>query len=385
MKRIRFFALILSPCSVSAAWGQQKATTCVDNWNQFGRDNMQRWNPCETVLNIGNVGNLQLKWEFTTHNPITASPAVENGAIYINSWDGHLYALNAKTGAQIWSYSSEYAYLSSPAVANGLVYTGSLNGDVYALDTSTGAQVWSYGTTDRMNGGLAVADGTVYAGAGEPDYYYVALDATTGALQWKFDAGGGTGQTPSVVGGRAYISDEYTLSTLDAYTGAVLWTHNFGDVVTQAAVADGAVFLGADTTVYALNAATGAVLWSYNTSPYVATSMPAVADGVVFVGTAGVYGSSWLYALSASTGAVMWSHETCDEGFNAPAVANGVVYAISSYCADEVALDAATGAVLWSRTPGILNTSVSPVVTHGMVYFGDGTHIYAFGLPSKKK
>ncbi|MGC1296454.1 MAG: hypothetical protein WA869_15580, partial [Alloacidobacterium sp.] len=35
------------------------------DWTQFHRDNMQRWNPYETVLGINNVGSLQLKWKAT--------------------------------------------------------------------------------------------------------------------------------------------------------------------------------------------------------------------------------------------------------------------------------------------------------------------------------
>jgi glucose dehydrogenase len=32
------------------------------DWTQFLRDNMQRWNPYETVLGVNNVGSLVLKW-----------------------------------------------------------------------------------------------------------------------------------------------------------------------------------------------------------------------------------------------------------------------------------------------------------------------------------
>ncbi|MGC1299609.1 MAG: hypothetical protein WA869_31665, partial [Alloacidobacterium sp.] len=35
------------------------------DWTEFHRDNMQRWNPYETVLGINNVGSLQLKWKAT--------------------------------------------------------------------------------------------------------------------------------------------------------------------------------------------------------------------------------------------------------------------------------------------------------------------------------
>jgi outer membrane protein assembly factor BamB len=80
------------------------------DWTQFHRDNMQRWNPYETVLGVNNVGGLQIKWK----NPIglylnlvrVSSPAVANGLVYFGSDDGVVYALNASTGAKLWSYST---------------------------------------------------------------------------------------------------------------------------------------------------------------------------------------------------------------------------------------------------------------------------------------
>ena len=58
MKRISILVLILCACFVSVAWGQQPAGKCINNWSEFHRTNMKRWNPCEKVLNVHNVGNL---------------------------------------------------------------------------------------------------------------------------------------------------------------------------------------------------------------------------------------------------------------------------------------------------------------------------------------
>jgi PQQ-like domain len=48
---------------------------------------MERWNPCEKVFNIHNVGNLTLKWSYTIGNQMDSSPAVANGVVYVGSWD----------------------------------------------------------------------------------------------------------------------------------------------------------------------------------------------------------------------------------------------------------------------------------------------------------
>jgi hypothetical protein len=61
MKRISIVVLLLCECLVSVAWGQQPAHR--GDWTEFLRTNMQRSNPHEHVLNVNNVGSLQVKVE----------------------------------------------------------------------------------------------------------------------------------------------------------------------------------------------------------------------------------------------------------------------------------------------------------------------------------
>jgi uncharacterized repeat protein (TIGR01451 family) len=112
-------------------------------------------------------------------------------------------------------------------------------------------------------------------------------------------------------------------------------------------------------------------------------SSPAVANGVVYVGSTAIidhsaYGE--LYALNATTGAELWTYTTpAGSGLGSPAVANGVVY-IASSPDTMYALNASTGAKLWSfATEGETGTS-SPAVVDGVVYVGAGDNVFAFGL-----
>lgn len=100
---------------------------------------------------------------------LLSSPAVTNGVVYAGSYDGNLYALDAKTGEKLWSYPAGGFVISSPAVANGVVYIASDVAILYALDARTGAKLW-----DETSLGIgafaspAVADGMVYL----PAYNY---------------------------------------------------------------------------------------------------------------------------------------------------------------------------------------------------------------------
>ena len=176
---------------------------------------------------------------------------------------------------------------------------------------------------------------------------------------------------PSHTGFNPY---EFVLSPSRVGNLALDWKYTTGDVIEHSspAVANGVVYVGSfDFNVYALNASSGVKLWSYTTGNKVESS-PTVASGVVYVG-------SWdnnVYALNASTGAKLWSYATGGPVYSSPAVANGVVY-VGSGDNNVYALNASTGAKLWSYTTGSTVYS-SPAVADGVVYVGSfGGNVYA--------
>ncbi|GAJ14434.1 unnamed protein product, partial [marine sediment metagenome] len=105
--------------------------------------------------------------------------------------------------------------------------------------------------------------------------------------------------------------------------GTRIWNYTTGSAVASSpAVADGIVYVGSnDNNIYALDAAMGTVVWNYTTGGDVVSS-PAVADGVVFVGS---YDKK-MYALNATSGAHLWSYTTLDKVISSPAVADGTIY-----------------------------------------------------------
>jgi uncharacterized repeat protein (TIGR01451 family) len=358
-------------------------TASPGDWTQFLRDNMQRWNPYEKVLGAGNVGNLKLKWKTALTCQSTtihlSSPAVVNGVVYFGCGNS-LYALNASTGARLWSYATGGAVNSSPAVANGVVYFSSDN--LYALNASTGAKLWSFAASRETS--PTVANGVVYFGG---DFLY-ALNATTGALLWEFADFPNPAPfpltSPAVANGAAYFGSYQDLLFwgLNASTGDGLWTYYLGSSVSGTpVVANGTVyFIG--NGLSALNASTGAVLWSSYTGSHFLDSSPAVANGVVYDGSA----NGSLHALNANTGTPLWTFYGESGVPTSPAVANGIVY-----IADEngivYALNAGNGAQLWSYATGITGAATSsPAIVNGVLYILAGDYasgkssIYAFSV-----
>ncbi|MDD1719977.1 MAG: PQQ-binding-like beta-propeller repeat protein [Methanoregulaceae archaeon] len=336
-----------------------------------------------------------LLWNYTTGGPVSSSPAVVDGVVYIGSQDSHLYALNASTGAFLWKYNTteRMDYVSSsPALADGIVYIGGMRNKIHAINASTGALLWKYYVDDQtttrssISSSPAVSEGIVYIGNQDGNVY--AFDAAGGDLIWNYTISLPEGydrdifSSPAVADGIVFIRSYYgTLHALDAWNGASIWSYASGsNIFSSPAVANGVVYFGSsDNNTYALDEFTGALLWKTITDTSVRSyrssySSPAVANGVVYIGSP----DNNTYALDASTGALLWTFTTGNSVSSSPAVADGVVY-IGSWDNNTYALDASTGALLWDYTTGNRVLS-SPAVADGIVYFGSNDrNVYAIG------
>jgi outer membrane protein assembly factor BamB len=264
-----------------------------------------------------------------------------------------------------WIYTTGGAVISSPAVVNGIVYFGSNDANVYAVNASTGALVWKYATGNAISfSSPAVINGVVYVGSLDNSVY--AINASTGVLVWKYTTGGPVNSSPAVANGTVYIgSEDGSIYALNASTGALSWKYTTGAAIyaSSPTVANGTVYIGSeDYNVYALNAGTGALRWQYTTSYYV-LSTPIFANGLIYVTS----GDGNTYALSASMGTVQWQ-VTTDAHYGSLAFSSGVLYA-NSGSGFVSALDAHTGSTLWTFVNGGFNDSAA-VVADGVVYSG---------------
>ena len=299
----------------------------------------------------------KVKWKFHTNGYIFSTPAIVNDTAYVGSTDGNLYAVNLATGTQRWKFATQARVTSSPAVTNGMVYFTSFDSNLYAVDATTGKLAWKFKTAGERRfigthlhgaepAGEAMPDpfdfylsspvvwnGAVYFGSGDGNVY--AVDATSGALKWKFHTGDVVHASPAIADGVLFIGswDSYFYA-LDAATGAEKWRfktgedpdiHNQVGIQSSAAVADGTVYFGCrDSNLYALDARTGQKKWQFNNKGSWVIASPAVVSGKVYFGTSD---SAMFYALDAVTGAQLFSLQFTWPMFASPAVAGGMLYA----------------------------------------------------------
>ncbi len=292
--------------------------------------------------------------------------------------------LTSKVGLR-WYGSMDNNSATSPTLANGVVYTGGGNGSLYAFDATgkgcsgtpiTCDPLWVGHTNATIITAPAVADGVVYV-------------STFGGALYAFDASGGAG----------------CVVTFGLKSCPPLWIADMDShFESSPVVANGVVYVGSNNNnLYAFDAAgvTGCTgtsprlckpLWSAPTGLWVESS-PAVADGVVYVGSF----DNKLYAFDAlgttncsgtpKTCLPLWTAPTGASIFSSPAVADGVVYVGSDdkklYAFDAAGVSNCSGmpttcAPLWTATMGDYVES-SPAVANGVVYVGSDDHnLYAF-------
>jgi outer membrane protein assembly factor BamB len=161
-----------SASSALAATTVRSATTAptasapvTADWPTYLADGQRSGaSPGDTMLSPANAGQLAKLWSFKTGGVIAASATVVSGTVYVGSWDGYEYALDALSGALKWKTflgitsapgcSPASAGVSSAAtVSGGVVYVGGGDSFWYALDAGTGNILWRVFSGDNSASG----------------------------------------------------------------------------------------------------------------------------------------------------------------------------------------------------------------------------------------
>jgi polyvinyl alcohol dehydrogenase (cytochrome) len=271
------------------------AAAPADSWKSWGYDTSNsRYNP-STGLGVGNVGSLAVKWKTSTAGDVSATPAVENGVVYVPDNAGYLYAMDSATGAVKWRTSisgiteipGDYSR-ATPAIAGNLLILGDQAGKSFS-----------------------------------PDGYLLGIDKTTGALVWKTKIEGGypiLTQSATVVGGTAYVG-------VASYEEALV---RFGFDLT---------FRG---RMLAVDTATGLVKWATYTVP------EGYTGGAVWGSSPAVDAKrNSLYIATGNNYSIPTTASDCLAAARTDAERAACIPASDMFDA-IVSLDLTTGAVKWS-------------------------------------
>jgi outer membrane protein assembly factor BamB len=246
-------------------------------------------------------GSGRQRWRVETKGPVYASAAVARGIAAIASGDGTTYGIDVKSGKVRWTYTlppGDSAFSQSPAATDGeRIFFGAWDRHVYALDARTGAEVWKYAATptsiyySAAIAAPALANGRLYVPSNDNTLH--ALDARTGAVVWTQKSPGDKFgySSPTIAGDRIYIGclgDIGEVRCLAAADGRELWVAKTGSTIYESspALAGAHVAIGSvNGTLWLLDAASGAITGSYRFPPGHFLASPAAERGRVYAAT----------------------------------------------------------------------------------------------------
>jgi alcohol dehydrogenase (cytochrome c) len=274
-------------------------------WITFGGsyDN-QRHSPL-TQITPANVKGLVPQWTFQTGTlgNFETTPLLRDNILYVTGPQNVAWALDARTGRQIWRYRRELP--NDLTACCGLVNRGfamlgdklfmvTLDAHLLALDMRTGAIVWDATLEEYRNGYAAtiapiVAKDKIIVGVAGGEFgirgFIDAYDAQTGKRAWRFYTIPGPGEP----GNETWAGDSWKTGGASVWvTGAYdtelnLLYYGIGnpgpDYHSESRLGDN---LYSDSIV-ALDADTGKLRWHYQFTPHDvhdwdATEVPVLAD-----------------------------------------------------------------------------------------------------------
>jgi alcohol dehydrogenase (cytochrome c) len=184
-----------------------KADTSASNFLLTNGNYAQtRFYPAKQI-DRNNVKNLHVAWIFQTDvkESLETSPIVVDGVMYVTTSFSHVYALDAKTGVQLWHYNHKMGpittYCCGPnnrgvQVLGDMVYVATLDAKLVALKAKTGEVAWQSDIADPEAGysetmAPTVIKDKVLIGTNGGEYgirgFMKAYDAKTGKLLWTFN------------------------------------------------------------------------------------------------------------------------------------------------------------------------------------------------------
>ena len=158
-------------------------------------------------------GSGAVLWRHRLDAGARSRPVTGDTMVFVASGQGQITALTTD-GVMVWQQRIDGLPTRAMALSRGYLIVGSSDRGVYGLDASTGAIKWRFESKGVFTGGPTATDRTVYC-AGS-DYHIYALEIESGKLVWKYKLDG-PALMPVLVG-REIVSVASEKNTLYGFT-----------------------------------------------------------------------------------------------------------------------------------------------------------------------
>lgn len=320
----------------------------------------------------------KLVWKYKAKAPISGSPIVHQSYVYFSDNEGHLYALDARTGQAAWRFKrNAETFLSMPTVyKDKLFYVGVkhlLSSHCYALETKNGHVLWQCSLMGLSRSPLFWKN-VIYVEAGMSLY---AINAATGQIGWEYPFQEPFLTSPAVDETGLYIAENGHITALKVPIGQRLWRAQAKGKSLCSVVIDRSTIYWAGFEAshhgffQAFRKRDGSPLWTLSVP--VGESSPTIANGHAYIGN---FTGEFL-CIDLHQREVKWRYKTGGRIDSSSIIGRrNIVY---FGCDDGYiyGLNAATGKLLWRFQTGG-KVSSTPYLWRNMLFCGsqDG-YLYA--------
>ena len=273
----------------------------------------------------------------------------DNGRLFAATGYGWIYALDAKTGNELWVTPIVVPVHSAPVVVDGRIYVVRQDNQTIAINADNGQILWDHrGTVESAailgSASVAVSGDTVVVPYSSGELF--ALRAQNGQPAWT-DTLTRNGNVTALtvindIAGRPVIdrnlvfaiSHSGTLAAINFRSGSRAWTRNIGGIQTPLVAGDYLFVVSTEGQVVCMTRADGRVRWSTKLESYEDPEDrrdPIVWSGPILISNFLVLVSSTGKAelLSPYTGQKLGETEMPEGTFISPVVANGIMYVLT--------------------------------------------------------
>lgn len=341
---------------VGSATGE--ARLWADDWPGFRGANRDSISDGGGIFAKGGAVTLAVSWQQKIGSGYSSTSVVDGVAVNLfsdpESDSDFAGAFEARSGRELWRFRLGARYpgrwgskdgpISTPLIDRGRVFVLDPAGHFYGLDFKTGKQLWhvdlttAHGATEPFYGfassPLLAGDTVVLQVGGPKGSMVAAFDVASGKVVWKSgpeDVVSYQSAAVMTVAGQPVIValGDKLMSGLDAGTGQVYWTLEYGDgrdigsKTAQVVRTSGSRFFvngtSADSTLFELSPtdlhAPPKQVWktTHIKNTYV---IPVHHDGLLFG-----YNGRILACVDAATGELVWRSREPGDGF--PIVVDG--------------------------------------------------------------